>query len=93
MGAILHTLNLRLFPEQVAYIVNHAEDSVILVDGSLILLLAPIASQLPTVKTFIVIGDGDIDALPDALRYEELVAAEEPGFTWPDVDERSAAAM
>jgi len=93
MGAILHTLNLRLFPEQVAYIVNHTEDSVILVDGSLILLLAPIASQLPTVKTFIVIGDGDIDALPDALRYEELVAAEEPGFTWPDVDERSAAAM
>src|SRR5436190_19135156 len=57
MGAVLHTLNLRLFPEQIAYIVNHAEDSVIIVDQSLIPLLAPIVPKLTTVRHFIVVGD------------------------------------
>src|SRR5712691_11187202 len=58
MGAVLHTLNLRLFPEQIAYIVNHAEDSVIILDASLIPLLAPIVSKLTSVRHFIVIADG-----------------------------------
>ncbi len=103
MGAVLHTLNLRLFPEQLTYVVNHAEDRVILVDASIIPLLARVAGDLKTVEHFIVIGPGaggvpqeaaDAGALGDnVLSYEELLAAEEPGFEWPEIDERSAAAM
>src|SRR3954454_18501277 len=94
MGAVLHTLNIRLFPEQLAYVVNHAQDKVVIVDDSLIALLARVAAELKTVEHFVVIGTGDASALgADVLRYEDLLAAEQPGFAWPDVDERSAAAM
>jgi fatty-acyl-CoA synthase len=98
MGAVLHTLNLRLFPELLTYVINHAADEVVIVDDTLIPLLAKVAPDLETVKTFIVTGTGDSGALAEAtdaqiLGYEELLAAEAPGFAWPDVDERSAAAM
>jgi fatty-acyl-CoA synthase len=93
MGAVLHTLNLRLFPEQLSFVVNHAEDKVIIVDGSLVPLLARVRDQLTTVKHFVVAGDGDGSPLGDTLSYEELVAAEEPGYAWPSLDERLAAAM
>jgi acyl-CoA synthetase (AMP-forming)/AMP-acid ligase II len=97
MGAVLHTLNIRLFPEQLAYVTNHAEDRVVIVDASVIPLLARVAAELKTVEHFIVIGDGDADALTvngaTVLRYDELLAAEQPGFAWPDVDERAASAM
>src|ERR1700723_271559 len=58
MGAVLHTLNIRLFSDQIVYVVNHAEDRVILLDAALIPLLAPIAARLTTVRHFVVIGDG-----------------------------------
>ncbi|HEU4387802.1 MAG TPA: long-chain fatty acid--CoA ligase [Blastocatellia bacterium] len=93
MGAVLHTLNLRLFPDQLSYIVNHAEDRVVIVDDSLVPLLAKVARELKTVKHYIVVGSGDASPLGDVLRYEELLAAESPRSDWPDVDERSAAAM
>jgi len=93
MGAVLHTLNLRLFPEQLAYVINHAEDQVIIVDASLIPLLARVRDQLTTVKHIVVAGDGDAGALGDTLSYEVLLAAEEPGYDWPQLDERQAAAM
>jgi fatty-acyl-CoA synthase len=99
MGAVLHTLNIRLFPEQLAFVVNHADDRVIVVDGSLIPLLAKIAGQLPNVRHFLVVGAGDHSMLTEAFPgttahdYDAALAAEEPGFAWPDVDERSAAAM
>ena len=98
MGAVLHTLNIRLFPEQLAYVVNHAADQVVIVDESITALLAKVAHELTTVHTFVVTGSGDPGALAEAttariVGYEELLAAEEPGFTWPEVDERSAAAM
>jgi fatty-acyl-CoA synthase len=94
MGAVLHTLNLRLFPEQLTYIVNHAEDKVILVDATLVPLLAKVAAELKTVEHFILMGSGDGSPLGGSVHsYEELLAAEEPGFEWPQVDERSAAAM
>jgi fatty-acyl-CoA synthase len=92
MGAVLHTLNLRLFPAQLAQIINHAEDKVIVVDDTIVPLLAA-AGELRTVQRFIVIGDGDASALGAVDRYEELLAAEEPGYAWPVLDERSAAAM
>jgi fatty-acyl-CoA synthase len=99
MGAVLHTLNIRLFPEQLAFVVNHAEDRVVIVDDSLVPLLARVAADLKTVERYLVVGEGDASALEEAsagadvLRYDDLLAAEEPGFAWPDVDERSAAAM
>ena len=93
MGAVLHTLNIRLFPEQLAYVINHAGDKVIIVDGSLVPLLAKVRGELTTVETIIVRGEGDRDLLGETLDYDELLGAQEPGFEWPDLDERAAAAM
>ena len=93
MGAILHTLNIRLFPEQLAYVVNHAEDKVIVVDASLVPALARVIDTLPTVEVIVVNGAADTSALGETLDYETLLGAEEPGFDWPDLDERDAAAM
>ena len=94
MGAVLHTLNIRLFPEQLVYIINHAADRAIIVDDVLVPVLAPLVPELKNVEHFIVIGsDCDATALPGALSYEELLAAEDTGAIWPDVDERSPAAM
>ena len=96
MGAVLHTLNIRLFPEQLTYVVNHGEDRVVLVDDSLVPLLAKVAADLSTVECFVVVGDGDASALGSdrpVLRYSELLAAESPEFAWPEIDERQAAAM
>ncbi len=89
MGAVLHTLNIRLFPEQLAYVINHAEDQVIIVDASIIPLLAKVRDQLTTVEHIIVKGPGDTSALGETLDYDELLAAEQPGFEYPDLDERS----
>jgi fatty-acyl-CoA synthase len=93
MGAVLHTLNLRLFPEQLAYVINHAEDKVIIVDAMLVPLLARVRDQLTTVKHIVVSGAADTEALGEILSYEDLLAAEEPGYAWPTFDERQAAAM
>ena len=98
MGAVLHTLNIRLFPEQIVYIANHAEDSIIVVDGSLIPILAGVLPQLETVHTVLVNGDGDRSPLESAgkqvLSYEDVLAGSSVSFDWAeDIDERSAAAM
>ena len=97
MGAVLHTLNIRLFPEQVAWIANHAEDEVVIVDSSLIPLLAKSLGDMQTVRTVVVVGDGDAAPLESAgkeiLRYADLLATGSSTYDWPDVDERSAAAM
>ena len=109
IGAVLHTLNLRLFPDQIAYIVNHAEDRVIILDATLIPLLTPILAKLTTVRHFIVIGDSAKveDSLresgfedctrgasaPPTLVYEDLLNRENSDIAFPSIDERSAAAM
>ncbi|WP_243717147.1 long-chain fatty acid--CoA ligase [Actinomadura darangshiensis] len=99
MGAVLHTLNIRLFPEQLSHIINHADDQVVIVDDSLVPLLARVVHELPAVEAFVVVGDGDASPLQangngaPVLRYHELLAAEEPGYAWPEVDERAAACM
>lgn len=93
MGAVLHTLNIRLFPEQLVYVINHAKDKVIIVDASIAPLLAKVRDQLTTVEHIITCGEGTTDGLGETLDYEELLAAEDIGFDYPIVDERSAAAM
>ena len=94
VGAVLHTINLRLFPEQIAYVINHAEDRIVFVDDSLAPLLAPLAPALEGVEHFIVMGDGPTGDLPRVLRYEELLAAAGEGVPeYPALDEREAAAL
>ena len=94
VGAVLHTLNIRLFGEQLTYIVNHAEDRVIFVDDSLVPVLEKLAPTFQSVAHYVVMGDGDTGSLPNALRYEELLEAAGPGgFDYPEVDERQAAAL
>jgi fatty-acyl-CoA synthase len=99
MGAVMHTLNIRLFPEQLAFVINHAQDKVIIVDDNLIPLLAKVAAQLQSVEHIIVVGDhGDAVLLRDAPRaalhrYDALIAAETTGIEWPMLDERAPAAM
>src|SRR5262252_2480258 len=93
MGAVLHTLNLRLAPNQLAWVINHAEDRVIIVDGSLVPVLARIRSELKTVEHVVVTGADDASALGEVLRYEDLLAVEQPGYAWPELEERSAASL
>jgi fatty-acyl-CoA synthase len=98
VGAVLHTLNVRLFAEQLAYIVGHAEDGVIFVDDSLVPILQDLAPSFSGVRHYVVMGDGEEDpnrpALPNALRYEDLLEQAGPGtYDYPDLDERQAAAL
>ena len=97
MGAVMHTLNIRLSADQLRYIIGHAEDSVIIADASLAPVLGPVLieakDEVKTVKQLIVYGDGDRSALPAYIDYEELLAAERPGYSWPDIHEHAAAAM
>src|SRR5580704_19043582 len=101
-GAVLHTLNIRLFEEQLTYIVNHAEDRVIFVDESLVPALAKLAPTFESVEHYVVMGEGQPDdavlaQLPNALRYEDLLERADAGpggsFDYPELDERQAAAL
>ncbi len=103
MGAVLHTLNLRLDPEVIGYIATHAADDVVIVDPSLVPLLAQVLPHSETIRHVIVTGtederdDAALAALAGASRsvhfYEDLLADQPGHFDWPEVDERSAAAM
>jgi len=100
IGAVLHTLNIRLFPEQLTYIVNHAGDRLVVVDDNLAPVLARVAADFENVERYVVVGDGDIGELRAAargaefLRYEELLdQADLDAFEYPEVEERAAAAM
>lgn len=97
MGAVLHTLNLRLTSDQLVYIGNHAEDRVVIVDGSLVSMLAPVLPEITSVHTVVVTGEADTSALcRDGLTvvgYEEFISGQPDTFDWPELDEHSAAAM
>ncbi|MGB8962572.1 MAG: long-chain-fatty-acid--CoA ligase, partial [Pseudonocardiaceae bacterium] len=89
-------LNLRLAPDQVAWIANHAQDDVVIVDGSLVPLLARALPEMTTVRHVVVVGESSLSdgAGKQVHSYHELLAAEPEEFDWPtDIDERSAAAM
>jgi fatty-acyl-CoA synthase len=101
MGAVLHTLNIRLFPEQLTYIANHAEDQVVIVDASLVGPFAKLLPTFTTVRHVLVAGpeaaDADLSAIEAAGvsvgLYEDALAEAADDFDWPDLDERDAAAM
>jgi len=96
MGAVLHTLNLRLFPQQLEFVIRDAEDTVIFIDKTLLPILNNLAGKLPTVKHIVVLSDGgDLPAhdLGELLDYETLLAAESGDYPWPALDELAAAAM
>ncbi|HEX5766611.1 MAG TPA: AMP-binding protein, partial [Burkholderiales bacterium] len=82
-GAVIHTINPRLFPDQVGYIANHAEDKVVFYDTTFAPLIEKLRPQLKTVKRFIALTD----------EYEELISSEADTFDWPSFDERTAACL
>jgi len=95
-GAVLHTINPRLFPDQIVYIANHAEDRWICVDGATLALAEQLAPQLRTVRGWIYMGPpGEMpdSRLPGLLNYEELLAGQEESFDWPLLDERQASTI
>ncbi|MFQ1003121.1 long-chain fatty acid--CoA ligase [Modestobacter sp. SSW1-42] len=95
-GRVLHTLNIRLFPEQLTYIVNHGEDEVVFVDRTVLPLLWPLIDTMPTVRHVVVMDDGGTNEVPDDPRvadYETLLAAAEPAAFGVVRDENTAASM
>src|SRR3981081_2985526 len=96
MGAVLHTLNLRLFPQHLEFIVNDAEDKVLFVDQSLLPLLKPLMGKIPSIKQIVLMSDSPVagdNELGDVLDYEKLLAAESDDYPWPKLSERMAASM
>ncbi len=97
MGTVLHPLNIRLFPEQLSYITEHADDRVVIVDGSLLPLFGPLLPQLTAVR-HVIVANGDKAALdaPAGVTvhgYDELLDGRPETYDWPDIDEHTAAAM
>ncbi|WP_095533387.1 fatty acid--CoA ligase [Mycobacterium aquaticum] len=97
MGAVLHTLNIRLATEQLVYIANHAGDEIAIVDASLAGQFSEIAPHVPTLHTIIVTGDTDLSCLirtgKRVVRYDDILDGQPTMYDWPDIDERNAAAM
>jgi fatty-acyl-CoA synthase len=95
MGAVLHTLNLRLSPSDLAYIADHAGDEVVLVDESLLPLLNQFLEQVKSIRHVIVFRDHGAVTLPSGrfIDYEQLLSSESESFDWPVLDERTAAIL
>lgn len=95
-GAVYHTINPRLFPEQIIYIVNHAEDRLVMLDLTFVPLLEKLQDKLPTVEAYIILTDRDHmpqTNLRNAICYEDWIAGVDGDFAWAQIDERSAAGM
>ena len=95
LGAVLHTVNPRLFPEQIDYIVNHAEDRVLFFDITFADLIAKLRPKFATVQHLVAMTDPEHtpDKLPGSLVYETLLDAETDDFEWPEFDERTASSL
>ena len=96
-GAVLHTINPRLHPDQIAYIVNHAEDQYVFFDACFLPLIEAVAAQCGTVKGFVMMSDRAHmpreTAIAHLLCYEDLLAASSADFAWPEFDETAAASL
>jgi fatty-acyl-CoA synthase len=96
IGAIYHTINPRLYPEQIAWIINHAEDRVMMVDLTFVPLLEKLADKLKPIERYVVLTDAahmPATALKNAVPYEEWIAEVDGDFAWKDFDENTAAGM
>jgi 3-(methylthio)propionyl---CoA ligase len=96
MGAITHTINPRLFPEQIAYIINHAEDGYLFFDLTFVPLVEALAATLPSVKAFVLMTDRahmPQAKIPNLLCYEDLLEAEVPDYAWPMLDENTPSSL
>ena len=100
MGAVIHTINPRLHPDQIAWIVNHAGDTHLAFDTTFAPIIDAIAERCPNVKHWIALADADSDfalknpaAQAKLLNYESFLAQGQDGYRWPDFDERSAVAL
>ena len=96
-GMVMHTCNPRLHPQQLIYVINHAEDQVMLFDATFAPLIKGIASHCPKVKAWVCLADKAntpaIEGVANVLSYEELIAPHSEHFEWPQFDERSGAAL
>ena len=96
-GAVLHTLNPRLHPDQLAYIANHAEDKVLCFDMTFLPLVEAVAAKLASVRHFVAMTDRAhmpaASKIPGLLCYEDLVEAESDAFAWPEFDENTASSL
>ncbi len=95
MGAVLHTLNVRLFEDQLEYIINHADDQIIFCDRSALPNLERLAGRIPCLRLVVLMNEGPepSGALPNTVDYEEFLRSGDADYSWPALDERSAAAM
>ena len=96
LGAIYHTVNPRLFPEQIAWIINHAEDRIVMTDLTFVPLLEAIADHLPSVERYIILTDSahmPATKLKNAVAYESWLAEADSDFRWREFDERTAAGL
>ena len=96
IGAVMHTLNFRLHPEQLVYVINHAEDKVIFVESPFIPLLEAIKDQIANVKEFVVLCDKDevpSSSLDNVISYEEFIEDGDENFIWPQIDEDAACGL
>ena len=96
IGAVYHTVNPRLFPEQIVWIVNHAEDRMLFVDLTFVPLLEKIADKLPTIERYVVLTDAahmPRTSLKNAVAYEDWIAQVDGDFAWKSFDENTAAGM
>jgi acyl-CoA synthetase (AMP-forming)/AMP-acid ligase II len=96
IGAVMHTINPRLFRDQIRYMANHAEDRLLFLDASFVANLETLAAELPTIRHYIILArraDMPATSLPNVLCYEELIDSETPDFDWPVFDERTASSL
>jgi len=95
-GAVIHTVNPRLFPEQLVYIMNHAEDRVVFIDPMFIPLVEGLADRLPSVTAYVALtsrGAMPESGLSNLYCYEDLVGQESSAYPWPDLEEKTASAL
>jgi fatty-acyl-CoA synthase len=96
IGAIYHTINPRLFPDQIAWIINHAEDRMMLVDLTFVPLMEKLADKVPTIERYVILTDGahmPATTLKNAVPYEQWIAEVDGDFAWKRFDENTAAGM
>ena len=95
-GRVLHTINPRLFPEQLRYIINHAADQILFLEPSFVGLVEKLAPELTTVRHYVIMAPKALmpaTSLPNVLCYEDLIEAETPDLEWPRFDEQSASSL